>query len=919
MKKFFYVLSLFFLGFLLNGQQVFAQNPPSPVIALIQPDVSGIEWVFGETYMISWSDNFINGVDIILQDHNGNPDVPIATNVSGSTYLWTIDQATIVYPGSKFKIRVQSTVNGIYGDVSRKYFKILPYASNDFIKVEQPNVRHIDIQIGSDYLISWNRTVGGKFKIELFDDGGNPVNHQPSNSNVIAASVDGSTYTWNTTGWPAGSNLRVRVTSIDFPLLTDQSDKNFKLSTSVGSVTVLQPSVKNIVWQVGNQYLISWNDTFTETVDILLMDYTIPAAPALEATLAQNVVGSTWVWNTAGVAVNDNYRIRVQSSLDATKSDDSNKDFKLVAHTGSITVEQPNVKNIEWVIDNQYLISWIDNVDAPLDIFLVSDATYDANNPATWTLIEDGVVGSTFVWDIVAATYSVGDDYRILVATADKTIKDLSNKTFALVDNFGEIDVLQPNVGGIEWVIGNDYLISWIDNVEGPVNIELVGTGTVTIAEDDASNYGGGNPPWVDGSNEGFGFGDWEIFTQGGGNYFIDDPALGGITGMDNPSFGIIGSGAEVSADNVYAQRFFSQPMEVGSTFSFDWGINGNSGIKEFIVFSGGGVFSYELFLNIGKATGDRISIFDNQNVEHLISSNPGAGVMHFSFEYINATEIRVQANTRSGEPAFDQTFTVSAAPTGIMSYAEAQKADANQINHVSWFNNLKITKPFTADIATNVAGTTYVWNTTGYSPGNYKIRVYSGSIEDISDNTFKLVHSQGGTLTVNQPSAGDVWYKGYAYWVIWEDNIIEPLDVYLKNGALGYSAQLKDDFVGSMFDYVVPAGLANSNVYYIEIVSSTDPSLKFQSGLFTITDAIMMAVYPNPSSEYFNLRLDQKMEGVFDVIIYDRFNNRMIQTQLNAATKEHRINTAQLPNGIYFMQITNGKTSITEKIVVKH
>ncbi|MBZ0244040.1 MAG: T9SS type A sorting domain-containing protein, partial [Bacteroidales bacterium] len=106
----------------------------------------------------------------------------------------------------------------------------------------------------------------------------------------------------------------------------------------------------------------------------------------------------------------------------------------------------------------------------------------------------------------------------------------------------------------------------------------------------------------------------------------------------------------------------------------------------------------------------------------------------------------------------------------------------------------------------------------------------------------------------------------------------------------------------------------------YIEIVSSTDPNLKFQSGLFTITDAIMMAaVYPNPSSDYFNLRLDEQMEGVFDVIVYDRFNNRMIQTQLNAATKEHRINTAQLPNGIYFMQITNGKTSITEKIVVKH
>ncbi len=102
----------------------------------------------------------------------------------------------------------------------------------------------------------------------------------------------------------------------------------------------------------------------------------------------------------------------------------------------------------------------------------------------------------------------------------------------------------------------------------------------------------------------------------------------------------------------------------------------------------------------------------------------------------------------------------------------------------------------------------------------------------------------------------------------------------------------------------MVPTGLVNSSEYYIEIVSSVDAGMIFRSDDFTITDAIMAAVYPNPSSDYFNLRLDEQLEGMFDVIVYDRFNNRMIQRQVNAATKEHRINTAQLPDGIYFMQI---------------
>ncbi|MCK9452423.1 MAG: T9SS type A sorting domain-containing protein [Bacteroidales bacterium] len=915
MKKFFYVLSLFFLGFLLNGQQVFAQNPPNPEITVIQPDVSGIEWVFGETYMISWADNFINGVDIILQDYNGNSDITIATNVSGSTYLWTINQAGIVYPGSKFKIRVQSTVNGIYGDVSGSYFKILPYASNAFIKVEQPDVTGINIQIGSDYLISWNHNISGKFTIKLVDNLGD-VNHTTNGNNIIASGVEGTTFIWNTTGWPQASLLKVLIESDDYAGLYDKSDRSFRLSTSVGSVEVLRPNKENAVWQVGNEYLISWNDTFTETVDILLMDYTDPLNPVAVGTpLAEDIEGTTWVWNTLGFAASDKYRIRVQSSLDATKYDDSNRDFKLVAHTGAITVEQPNVPNIEWVVGNSYLISWVDNVDAPLDIFLVSDATYDANNSATWTLIEDGIVGSTFVWDIVTANYSVGDDYRILVATADKTIKDVSDNTFKLVDNFGEIHVLQPDVAGIEWVIGNEYLISWMDNVEDPVDIELIGSGTVTIAEDDAGNYGG---VWSTGDNFGTGFEPWVITENGTGDAFLGDPTTNGIPLMDNPSFGLLAAGAQIPGDNVKAFRDFTNPMNAEDVFSFDWGIWGYNGYKDFVLYGNNGATELLKF-HIEAVTTTKIYVTHDGNTT-TVFNNLGNDVMHFSFEYFANGDLHVHANARdNGEADFDHTFSVNHAPDAISFYAEAQFNDPNMLHRVNWFNNLKITKPFTANIATNVVGTTYVWNTTGFSPGTYKIRVYNGSIEDLSDNTFKLVLSQGGSLTVNQPSAGDVWYKGYAYWVIWEDDIMEPLDIYLKSVILGYSAKLKDNFVGSMFDYMVPAGLANSTDYYIEIVSSTDPNLKFQSGLFTITDAIMMAVYPNPSSEYFNLRLDQQMEGMFDVIVYDRFNNRMIQTQVNAATKEHRINTAQLPNGIYFMQVTNGKTTITEKIVVKH
>jgi hypothetical protein len=92
-----------------------------------------------------------------------------------------------------------------------------------------------------------------------------------------------------------------------------------------------------------------------------------------------------------------------------------------------------------------------------------------------------------------------------------------------------------------------------------------------------------------------------------------------------------------------------------------------------------------------------------------------------------------------------------------------------------------------------------------------------------------------------------------------------------------------------------------------------------FVSGIFEIAEQVMAGIFPNPASQYFNVKFDEQLDGIFDVTIFDRFNNRMLETRLDAATKQHRISTATLPEGFYFVQMVSGDKTITQKIVVKH
>ena len=201
------------------------------------------------------------------------------------------------------------------------------------------------------------------------------------------------------------------------------------------------------------------------------------------------------------------------------------------------------------------------------------------------------------------------------------------------------------------------------------------------IASDDANNYGGANP-WEHGSNGGSGFGTWTITTgTDGGNAgaFLGDPTAAAIDGLPDPSFGLFANPA--GSNFVNADREFDNPMPEESTFSFDWGVNwdsGGSGNKGFNLYVGG-TGGTEV-ININQGNSATITI----NGDTMFSEY-GTQAMTLHFEYQGDNTLRVYGIGRDGIESYDETFNITGAPDAFRFYASNLAAgDERQ----PYFNN---------------------------------------------------------------------------------------------------------------------------------------------------------------------------------------------------------------------------------------
>lgn len=181
-------------------------------------------------------------------------------------------------------------------------------------------------------------------------------------------------------------------------------------------------------------------------------------------------------------------------------------------------------------------------------------------------------------------------------------------------------------------------------------------------ASDQASNY----ESWTNGSNQGTGFGPWELVsgttTGGFAGFFVGDPSSAGISGMSPQSFGLFANPGN-NLNFARADRTFTAPLPVGATLSFKWGVNWDSdgvGNKGFNLYSNG-----SQIINVNMGGSAQITINGNPML-----NNYGTQAMTLNFKMENPTQLRISGTGRDGFETYNVVHTVSGPPDAIRFYA---------------------------------------------------------------------------------------------------------------------------------------------------------------------------------------------------------------------------------------------------------
>ena len=758
------------------------------------------------------------------------------------------------------------------------------------ITVIQPNGGE-SWAVGTSHLISWTDNLSGAVKIELLQ--------ADTVFRTITSSVTGSTYSWaipDSTVF-VGTNFKVKISSTVNNTISDVSDNVFTIISTPtgGTIHVVQPDVAGISWAVGTTHLISW--TANETVKIELLQ-----ADTVFRTITSSVTGSTYSWAIpdSSVFVGTNFKIKVTSTANSAVTDTSDNAFAITSTPtgGTIRVVQPDVAGISWAVGTTHLLSW--TADETVKIELLQADT-------VFRTITSSTTGSTYNWAIPDSAVFVGSNFKIKVtSTANSAVTDTSDNAFAIIatPTGGTIHVVQPDVAGISWAVGTTHLLSWTDNLSDSVKIELLQADTVfrTIINSTAgSTYGWAipdsavfvgsnfkikvtstaNSAVTDTSDNAFAI----TATPTGGTIHVVQPDVAGISWVIGTTHLLSWTASEpVKIELLQADTVFRTITSSVTGTTYYWAIPDSA------VFVGAN-FKVKISSTANSAVSDT-----SDNVFAITATSSG-GTIHV-----------VQPNEAG--------ISWVIGTTKLLSWTASEPVKIELLQADTVFRT----------ITSSVTGTTYSWaipDSTVFVGTNFKIKITStanSTISDTSDNAFAITAtSSGGTIRVVQPNGGEIWPIGTTQLLSWTAN--ETVKIELLQADTVFRT-ITSSVTGSTYSWAIPDStvLAGTN-FKIKVTSTANSAVTDTSdNVFSLIQPPRIQVYPNPSTTHVIMKFNNKVHENYILTLYNRYNIIIMTKPVNTSfTKELRINTFDLPNGIYFLRLTSARGVISKKIIVQH
>jgi hypothetical protein len=451
---------------------------PNKYIAIFSP-AAGVTWMQNENYNLSWQDNIDENVKIELLG-NGGPYLISASTESDGSFPWTGWLPTGVNT-INYQLKITSVVNSNLTTTTP--FTVTNINPNSIITIYNP-AAGVNWIKNDTYDITWYDNIPGKVNIELLKSNGN-------SNGLIASNLDGNSYSWtigevSTNGYP--KDFKIKIYSVDYPSISVISSIFTIFDKDPNEFITLWTPAAGVTWLQNENYNLTWSDNIDENVKIELLGsdggtYIISNSTESDGTFP-------WVaWLPSGINTLQ-YQMKITSttnSLIYVKS----APFTVtnINPNWLITCYNPAV-GVIWVKGNTYNITWWDNITGDVKIELCNtDGTNipgsgflqvpESNRTCSWT-IPSGYIGN----------------YKIKISSVSNPSVYVLSGIFKITEyDIDKYITLWTPAAGVTWIKNESYILTWSDNFDENVKIELLGDGGPYLI--DASTPSDGTYPWT--------------------------------------------------------------------------------------------------------------------------------------------------------------------------------------------------------------------------------------------------------------------------------------------------------------------------------------------------------------------------------------------------------------------------------------